>query len=533
MSYELSVRDYLAVLRRRSWILIIPFLMFSALGAVVANTLPAKYKAQGTILIESQQIPEDLVPSTVTGIANERVRIVQQRVMTRQNLLGIVREFDLYGDTNGIRSQSQKIASMRRNISIDMIQARQGRGVSTFAINVGFEDGSPEMALRVTNELVTLFLDENARTRTQRATETTEFLRGQADDLQQELEVLEAQLATYKQENAGALPEQMSLHLDMLERARTQLRNVENELKSYEGELRFLAIERQAAQNRLTALPPSAPIERQTPQQQLDRLESELAGLRVRYSDEHPDVLALRQQIVALESAIQGSVSPSDSASTIDEPDIAAESRQVDPTIARIETSISMIESQAIAQTEFRERLLRQINDLEGRVSRTPDVELGLGNLTRDLQNTRSKYEELRAKERAAQLSQNLEEDKKAERFILLEPPVRPEAPSSPNRLLVAAVGPVVGGAIGAGLLLLIELLFGRVTRPVIVAKLMDEPPFAVLPMIETEEDIRKKRIGYAIFGAASLVGIAAITATHFLIVPLNDLMGSAISLIA
>lgn len=509
-----------------------PVVFFSLVSAIFANVLPAKYASEGTILIESQQIPEDLVRSTVTGLANERVRVVQQRVMTRQNLLGIIREFDLYGD-RGTMSQSAKIATLRRNISIGMITARQGRGAATFAINVGFEDESPDLALRVTNELVTLFLDENVRTRTQRATETTEFLRGQADDLQEELETLEAQLATYKQENSGALPEQLRLHLDMLERARNQLRAVETELNSYEGELRFLAIEKQAAETRLlsAATPTSAPVAPQTPQQELSRLEFELARLRVRYSDQHPDVLALQQQIAALETSIDSNRIEREVEKGDDEIDSSLrDDETVDPTLARIETSISMLNSRVEAQTEFREQLLRQISDLEGRVSRTPDVELALGNLSRDLENTRAKYEELRAKERAAQLSQNLEEDKKAERFILLEPPVRPEAPSSPNRLLIAAVGPVVGGVIGAGLLLLVELLFGRVTRPVVLAKLMGQPPFAVIPKIETDEDLRRKRTGYAIAGASALVVLSSITAVHFLVMPLDDLFSSAIS---
>ena len=534
MSYELSIRDYLSILRRRIWILTLPLVIFSVIGVAVANTLPARFQSEGTILIESQQIPEDLVRSTVTGLANERVRVVQQRVMTRQNLLGIIREFDLYGD-RGTMSQSAKIATLRRNISIGMVTARQGRGSTTFAINVGFEDESPDLALRVTNELVTLFLDENVRTRTQRATETTEFLRGQADELQQELETPEAQLATYKQENSGALPEQLRLHLDMLERARNQLRTVETELKSYEGELRFLAIEKQAAETRFlsSALPTSAPIAPQTPQQELERLEFELARLRVRYSDQHPDVLAVRQQIAALEMSIDSSRLTTGVEETENDSDSPLNSDEtLDPTLARIETSIEMLNTRVETQTEFRTQLLRQISDLESRVARTPDVELALSNLTRDLENTRAKYEELRAKERAAQLSQNLEEDKKAERFILLEPPVRPEAPSSPNRLLIAAVGPVVGGAIGAGLLILIELLFGRVTRPVVLAKLMGEPPFAVIPRIETDEDVRRKRTGYAIVGSVALAILASVAATHFLVMPLDDLLTTAISFV-
>ena len=533
MMQEFTIRDYLSVIRRRVWVLIVPFVLTSIVGGIVANLLPARYQAEGTILIESQQIPEDLVRSTVTGLANERVRIVQQRVMTRQNLLGIIREFNLYSDT-GFRSQSDKVDQLRRNISIEMIQASAGRTSNTFAINVGFEDKSADLALRVSNELVTLFLDENVRTRTARATETTEFLRSQADDLQDELELLEAQLANYKQENSGALPEQLRLHLDMLERAREQLRTVETELNSYEGELRFLSIEQQAAETRLVSIstPDTLPMPVLSPQQELERQRLELTRLQVRYSDQHPDILAARQQIAALEESILASGRETGLAVGTEPDEAMDEDENVNPTLARIETSISMLNARMETQRQFRNELIAQISDLEQRVARTPNVELALGNLSRDLENTRNKYEELRAKERAAQLSQNLEEDKKAERFVLLEPPVRPEEPSSPNRLLIAAVGPVIGSVIGAGLLILIELLFGRVTRPVVLAKLMGEPPFAVIPRIQTDEDLRRRRTGYAIAGSVALAILASVAATHFLVMPLGDLLTTAISFV-
>jgi polysaccharide biosynthesis transport protein len=225
VEYELTLGDYLSIIKRRAWYLAGAFVGVFGISLAVAILLPPVYQSTGTILIESQQVPLDLVPASVTSFADERIEVIRQRVMTRENLLRIIDKYRLFADEKRSLTVSEKIDEMRNAILITLVNANiKGRGQAAIAFKLSFDHRQADIASKVANELVTLFLNENIKQRTERAAETTEFLAGEAAKLKAELEKVEAQLAAYKQEHGNALPQHQELRMAMISRTEAELK---------------------------------------------------------------------------------------------------------------------------------------------------------------------------------------------------------------------------------------------------------------------------------------------------------------------
>ena len=222
-----------------------PAIAAGAAIVAVAISIPPVYESSGTILVESQQISPDLIAANNNSYADERIEVIRQRVMTRENLLRIIDKYNLYAGSGRQLSESDKIDQMRNSITVTTLSTSvKGRGEVTVAFQVAFDDRRPDLAKDVANELVTLFLDENIKQCTERASETTEFLSQGANKLGAELASLENQLADFKQAHANALPEHQELRMSMLSRSELEFREVDRDYKAAQEELRYLEMVR-------------------------------------------------------------------------------------------------------------------------------------------------------------------------------------------------------------------------------------------------------------------------------------------------
>ena len=156
--YELTLSDYLEIARRRWLILVATFLLVSLASLAIALWIPPVYKSTGTILIESQQVPDELIRSTVTSYADERIQIIEQLVMTRQNLLRIIEKFDLFSEIRDELTVSEQIDLMHEGIEIARLasDALNSNNKTAISFSVSFQDNTPKRAKEVANELVTL-----------------------------------------------------------------------------------------------------------------------------------------------------------------------------------------------------------------------------------------------------------------------------------------------------------------------------------------------------------------------------------------
>jgi uncharacterized protein involved in exopolysaccharide biosynthesis len=198
-----DVWHYIAILRRRIYFLVIPFVLVFAGGFAMAMLMPAIYVAEGKLLVESQQIPTELVRPTITATAKERIQVIEQRVMTRDNLLAIADRYQLFPGKRQNLSATQLLDLMRQRTRLTPFELDQRRrsDALTIALTIAFEYEQADIAMRVANELVTLILNEDARNRTSRAHETTSFLAREVKKLEGELGTIEAQIADFRTKN--------------------------------------------------------------------------------------------------------------------------------------------------------------------------------------------------------------------------------------------------------------------------------------------------------------------------------------------
>ena len=503
-------------------------IFLAALGAAIA--WPATYRSTGTILIEQQEMPEDFVRSAISSYADQRVQVISQRVMTSANLLEVIGKYNLYPNERRSKSRDVIVQSMRDDISLKMISAdvvdpKLGRATkATIAFSISYDGSTPAQASAVANELTTLYLRENVDLRKQQAAGTAAFLSTEGSRLGEEVAQLEQKVATFKTQNEGNLPEMTQLNLQLGSRAQDDLRELDSRVRSLDQQIVFL-------QAQLAQINPTSSLYRDggervlTGADQLRVLRTQYATAAAQYSPTHPDVIRLKHEIEGLESAVGNSPAYRDTqrqleakraelakaleTKTADHPDIQRLTREVEelehqaktaapastaseqpdnPAYIQIRASLTAAQSDRTSTLQQRAQISARLAQLELRSQSAPTVERDYSALVRDLDSARRKYAEVQQKQMEAQLSSNLETERKGERFTLIEPAVEPQKPVRPNRPLIVLLGVLLSIGTVVGTVLLIEALDNRIHSRDDVTALLQVPPLAVIPWVESAE---------------------------------------------
>ena len=505
--YEPTFHDYLLIMRRRAPYLIGIFVAVLVISGAVAITTPPTYRATGTIMVESQQVPDNIVPNSIRNQLNDRIDAIMQRVMTRESLLQIANKYGLFKDSTSSMTTDELIDKMRKRIvvaavsSSDVLRTNQ-QGQPTISFTLSFEDRDPEVAFQVDNDLITIFLNRNVKMRTEGAAATTAFLTQEAEALRLEVDRMEKKIAAYKQQNRDALPEQLTLRMTMLSRAENDLQEVERDYRSTKEDIRSLNVELSAARQGMG--------EGNQPET-LPALKAEYVRLSAIYTDSYPDLRILKRKIDALEKASDTPVSGIDAT----DPSSLAEYR-IQAKIASDNARLSSLEQQ-------RKVLQDKIAENENAMIKTPKVEQGLSILTRDRDTAQAKYEELRNKQMNAKMAQDLESENKSERFTLLEPPQLPEKPFKPNRVKIVLLGFILAIVSSGGTIMAWESIDKRIRGTEALAHVLGYRPLVVIPYLPIrEEDERRKRLRKRAMIIAVVALIITLVALHFMYMPLD-----------
>ncbi|HXX76070.1 MAG TPA: Wzz/FepE/Etk N-terminal domain-containing protein [Nitrospiraceae bacterium] len=548
-----NLHDYLALLRRRrTLILAVTAVLFMA-SVTLAFLLPAVYRSTATILIEEQEIPPDLVRSAITSYADQRIETIKQQVMTRSTLWKIVEQYGLYSGMRQSKPTEDVLKRFTDDIRVDVINVKiidkrtQTPTQATIAFTLSYDGESPEIAQKVANELTSLFLGENLKTRERHAQETTAFLRKESEQLAERIGALELQLAAIKQKADGALPELISLNMTMLNQAERELLDADRDIRALEEKKSYL-------EGELATLKPHTPIISASGERLLDSGER-LKALRAQYasasgylSPEHPDVIKMQQEIAALERETGHHATPEELhkrlnaeqarlATLVDRygeehPDVIR-SRQIvasleqelnnvlqagiqapvvkpeNPAYINIRAQLSSTTASLQALRKSREGIKRRVDDYAGRLERTVEIEPTYLNLSRNREESVRKHQEITSRLLEAEVSKELEVQRKGERFSLIDPPDLPEKPERPNRPVIVMLGAIlaVAGGIGSGAA---REQFDRSIRGgEHLGRLAGLPPLAVIPYMPTDDDLQRllrKRRRLALAGAGVVV---------------------------
>lgn len=514
--YELTLNDYLSILRRRALHISVAFAVIFAIAAIAAVVIPPVYESSGTILVESSDIPTNLVPDAVPSYVSNRLDVIQQRVMTRDNLLKIIDKYQLFKDQHPSMATTELLDRMRDAIGVEIIDSNMRgnqHGMSTIAFKVSFDYRYPDIANKVANDLVTLFLNENAKSSTERAAEATKFLSDETNTLNTQLVSIENQVAAYKAKYANSLPENQELRQTMLQRAQSDLADVERQYKTTQDNLSFLEIQLTSAKAGVGVSSSSAGT--LSPSAELQNLRTQYASMSATYTENYPDVVALKRKIQALEKTVNAS-SKNGPAPAMSETDLM---------VAQINAKIKAANSQLTSLLQQAQSLRGQIAQLERGIADSPQVAMGLASLMRDYDNAQKKYDDLKNRQMSAQMAQNLQEQNKGERFSLIDPPLMPDKPIKPNRYKILILGFFLAIAGSGGMAMMLESFDKRVRGADALALIMNQRPLVSIPFITTQEDLvqRKSVTKYAAAAAVAMLFMAAI-AVHIFYMPLDIL---------
>ena len=568
-----SLADVLGIVRRRKGLMALVFVTLLSLSVAVALLLPAVYRSTATILIKEQEIPQELVRSTVTSYADERIQVISQQVMTRVTLLNLVDKYSLYGKARQRETSEEIIDRMRRDIRLMPISAevtdrRTGSPVkSTIAFTLSYDSEVAANAQKIASELTTLFLNENVKNRQQKAADATSFLEEELARVSQHISEVEQQLSDFKSRNQGRTPDLSLSNAVGTERTEAELQRVDRELgflaerrAQFEAQLadtrprmplsangggvqepderlRSLQLQLTSAkaqfsdnhpdvrrlQREISTLqlqvgPQAAAADRE---QALLRLEQQLAQLRQRYADEHPDVVKLQRTYAALAQAVRGDLATPAAGSEASANRLAG--KPDNPVYLALKTQVETTGAQLDMLRAERKELRARLAQFSARVSQSPEVEREYLELVRDLDSSRARFRELRDKSMQAQVAEQLERSRKAERFTVIEPPIFPERPNRPNRQLIMLMGVLLALAGAATAVALREALNQTVNGPRDVMRVMQVPVLAVVPSLPWPVSAQRRRRVWLITAvAAGLFLTLLAAAVHVFYMPLD-----------
>jgi polysaccharide biosynthesis transport protein len=527
MANGIDLGFYAGVLKRRIAYFIIPALAVFGIGAGITVSLPKMYNSSAKILVESQQIPDAFVKSTVTALAAERLQVIQQRVLTRENILTLVDKFDLFQDNKNI-SKTEIVDLMRQRISFDNIDfsgaAKKGRNDNrlSVAFSLGFNSSSPALAAKIANELVTIVLEEDVRNRNNAASETTKFLTRESERVGVDISKIEATISDFKQKNSDMLPERLASNNALVDRDQRDIDELQRSVTAAQDQKRLLQLEASVKQSnggQLTANSAASPL-----QQELDKLQLAYTQYAAVYSDSHPEMRSLKKQISSLQKQIEASKAALVNAKPVnlEDPNLGVEVRLIAEKISSLDNAIADAKARSIT-------LSKAIEVLQKNIQATSGIGAELDSLERKRAALQASADDIEIKLGQARLGERLEQDQQAERFEVIESPVAPTEPISPKRVqllflaLGAALASGVGGIFGA------EFLDNTIRRESDITNKSHLGVLVTVPYIRTIDETRKSRKKIFRNLLLALVFIAlSLLAVHRLVTPLDMLFYSA-----
>jgi polysaccharide chain length determinant protein (PEP-CTERM system associated) len=486
---ELSMDDYLAMLRRRLKVILIPALLAPLVGFLVSYAFAPKYTAQSLVLVEEQKVPEGYVKPVVTEDLMQRIATVQQRVLTQSRLKPIVEKMNLAKSGN----IDEVVDEIRANISVqpvitDLNQAaakkpkKPGQGSEVPGFTVSYTARTPQQAQEICNEVTSLMIEENLKSREQVAVSTTEFLTRQLDERKKDLDEQDRKLATFKRQYMGQLPGDVDNNLKLLMAMNSQLDANTQSLNRAQQDKAYT--ESLLAQQLTTWKSAQSSTNPQTLEQQLSALQSQLLQLQGRYTEDHPDVIKAKADIAEVKkrlaevNAASANSTPGNDKASANEP----------PEIRQLRLQIHQYGSIIEQTSREQKRLQGQIQLYQGRMALSPAIEEQYKQLTRDYDTALKSYQDLLAKKGDSEMATDMERRQQGEQMRLLNQASLPESPSFPNRWLFAGGGFAVGLFIGLGIAMWLELRDKSIRTEQDAMAALDLPLLVSVPWL-TEEN--------------------------------------------
>jgi len=510
-----DLQRYLGVVRRRHMQFLIPLFVGWSLVWGASWVLRPRFQSTTLILVEQPTMPKNYVKPNVNDDLQDRMQSITQQILSRTRLLHIIDQLNLYGGPHSQSSPDQKVDSMRKDIDIELV--KDARNEIT-AFNVSYSSSDPHLAQQVTSELTNFFINENLEVRQQQSEGTTKFLENQLETARRTLSDQEDKIRQFKAQHPGELPAQVGSNLQILAGLQSQLQTEEDALNTAKQQRVYL----ETLMNQYRSLQGSpktagsAQVGLPAVSEELEKLRAQLADLSSHYTDRHPDVRKLKQQIAETEKTrdqIIADLKAKESAPA--DPNAATASQ--DPSDMR-DASSPMVQLQGQQQSnrvEIANRehavadLKAKVIEYQARLNQEPVREQQLSDLTRGYEQSKANYDDLLKKKNESAMATSMELLQQGERFRIIDPPSLPIKPEFPNRLKLCGMGLGIGFALGVVVAGAFEMMDDRIYDEKELQKLLPIAMISEIPIIAAPADARRERrqlwVGWA---TAALVSV-------------------------
>ncbi len=509
----LDVEDYIDILRRHKGWIFGPFLLTLVATVVGVYLWPDSYESQALIKIVPQQIPQNMVQSSITQDMSDQINSMATTVLSRNVLTVIINNFDLYKSERKRLPMDDVVENIMRPAVkvIPVMAGGNGRNVPAFTVGFSYQDRL--VANRVVSELVSRFISADTSDRSNQTIETTGFLKDQTDQAKKDMETLEAKLTQFRLQNQGRLPDQVEQNVRQVSALQTQYQflvnsksRAEMDKLSIETDLRVEKSHKDELTREIPVLSSAAQKSEQilNIEREIRSLEDNLSIARQKYTDAHPEVQAIQSRLQVANSRKQEILKEEEAARAESKKSGAppvAENRQTRLQILDIEGNIQRLESARaakdveIAQDETQIKQVQSaISKLEAQNSAAPLGQQQYSELLRERDLAAEKYKTLNSKLSSAQIAQDLEHRGQGQKLELLDPPSVPQQPSQPKRPMDIGIGA------GLGLLLGVVIAAAREMKDTSLKNLKDVRAYtemAILgsvPLLENDFVVRRRR---------------------------------------
>ncbi len=501
---QFELAKYLQLVVRRKWVIIFTSIAILIGGFLFCLVAPRTYKASTLIVTVPQKVPEIYVHSTVTGNNDERIRSILQEVTSRTSLEKLIKKYDLYPELRKKYPLETVIENMKEDISIEQAKInntrRNHRGSQFLAFYLIYQGRNPEKVAQVTNALANDFVEKNLKLRQTQAENTARFLDSQLKKLYVELKQREEKLKNYKLAHMGELPEQTPTNVATLTALQQQLQSLEENIRRAEDREILL---RQQLSDEGIALKSLASQGKHsgTSTLSLSELKAKLKMLKSRYTERHPDVIALERVIRERIRAKASGLANKDGNYMSDD-DLTG-----NPALDALKFQLKSAQLEIRQLKVERQKLKEQIAKYQKRIEDAPKREQELIDLTRDYENLKQTYDSLLQRKLEAEQAAALERRQQGAQFKIVDPATVPKKPEKPKlkKLLPIIFVLAFGGAFGIAFAL--DFIYPRFYDPDDITGVFGIPVLACIPFLLSEEEKRRRHRKTVILATSAVLG--------------------------
>jgi succinoglycan biosynthesis transport protein ExoP len=434
--------DYLSLVRRRKWWIIVPAVLCFVGTALLAVFLPRVYRSAATITVSSPAISAELLKQAGPLSGDERIRAISQQLLSRAVLEQVVRDEHLAPDGNIDAAVDRLLQPGRIKVEpTELLKQVSREGLRLDAFLLSYAGSTPGEAQRVADTIARVFVEASSRTREARAEDTSAFIAAQLSASKARLDQIEARLRTAKESYMGRLPEQTQSNLSIAAGMRQQLESTAIALRGEQDRLSMIERQIDAMKQGAGDIALSGRAPMSSSQARVLQLQQELATARGVYTEKHPEIQRLQEDLAAAKR---------DAAAERERPEEdRLQTLQMEPgyrqLLADRETARLRIRDLQRAESHMR----AQVASYQSRVEAAPMVEQQLASLQREYDLERKQYGDLSAKLQSAELAENLERRRGGEQFQVLYAAYVPREPESPNVLRLLLIGVALGIGLG------------------------------------------------------------------------------------